>query len=141
MIICNKYIFLLLMVSLFLYPFQHISGPIRTVPASNRWYNKSFIMLSHSNITPQAQSYDKLITRPVTLFWQRVNQFLRWTTLYMSSVGQGSFNYQFEIFGLTRPVIEPGHLQDFYFVLGLTFNKFQVISGRYRLVTEDMTTT
>ena len=30
-----------------------------------------------------AQSY--MISRPVTLFWQQVNQFLRGTTFYMSS--------------------------------------------------------
>ena len=42
-----------------------------------------------------------MISRPVTLFWQRVNHFFLWTTLYMSSNWQGIFNYQFEIFGLT----------------------------------------
>ena len=65
-------------------------------------------MLPHWNITSQAQSYD---IPPVTLFWQRVNQFLCWTTLYMSSVRQGSFNYHFEIFGLTWPEIEPRSLR------------------------------
>ena len=45
-----------------------------------------------------------MISYPVKLFWHRVNQ----STLYMSSVWQGSFNYRFEIFGLTRPGNEPG---------------------------------
>ena len=49
-----------------------------------------------------------MLSRSVTLFWQRVNQFLRWTTLYMSNVWQGGFNHQFEIVGFTRPGIEPG---------------------------------
>ena len=31
-----------------------------------------------------------MISCPVTLFWQRINPFLRWTTLYMSSIRQGS---------------------------------------------------
>ena len=46
-----------------------------------------------------------------TLFWQRVNQFLRSTTLYMPIIWQGSFNYPFEIFGFNRPGIEPGTSQ------------------------------
>ena len=89
-------------------PFQYISGHIRMVPACNRECDNHFIVLSHWNITPQAQS---MISRTVTLFWQRVNQFLRWTTLSMSSIWQGSFNYQLEIFGLTLPGIEPGTSQ------------------------------
>ena len=48
-----------------------------------------------------------MLSRPVTLFWQRVNKFLRWTNLFMSSIWQGSFKYQFEIFGLTLLGIEP----------------------------------
>ena len=63
----------------------------------------NFIVLSHWDITPQTLSYDSC---PVTLFWQWVNQ-LRWTTLYMTSIWQRSFNYQFENFGLTQPGIEP----------------------------------
>ena len=45
-------------------------------------------------------------TCPFTLFWQRGNQILHWTTVYVSSIRQGSFNYQFGIFGLARPGIE-----------------------------------
>ena len=56
----------------------------------------------HHHIDYQEQSYDT-VSRSVSLFWQRVNQF----TLYMSSGWQGRSNYQFEIFGLTRPGIEP----------------------------------
>ena len=52
--------------------------------------------------------HSRIISHPVTLFWQLVNQLLHWTTLYMSSAWQGSFNNQFEIFGLTRSGIEPG---------------------------------
>ena len=36
---------------------------------------------------------------------------LNYGTLYMSRIRQGSFNYQFQIFGLTRPGIEPGTSQ------------------------------
>ena len=50
--------------------FQHISGHIRTVPAYNRGFDNHFIVLHYWNITPQGT-----ISCPVTLFWQRVNQF------------------------------------------------------------------
>ena len=76
-----------------------------TVPTCNREYDNHFIVLSHLNITPQEQS---MISRPFTLFWQQINQFFRWTTPFMSSIWQGSFNYQFGSFGLTRSAIEPG---------------------------------
>ena len=46
-----------------------------------------------------------MISRPATLFWQQVNELLRWNT-FCISIWEGS-NYQFEIFGLTRPRIEP----------------------------------
>ena len=39
-------------------PFQHISGHVKTAPACNSGYDNHFIVLSHWNITPQAQSYD-----------------------------------------------------------------------------------
>ena len=43
--------------------------------------------------------YSRMIFRPVPLFWHRVNQFVRWTNLYMSSVWQGSFNLWFDSAG------------------------------------------
>ena len=85
-----------------------LSTQFRMVPACNRRYNNHFIVMSHWNITPSRHSC--MISCPVTMFWQRVNQFLRWTTIYMASIWQWSFNYQFEIVGLTRPRIEPGPL-------------------------------
>ena len=56
-----------------------------------------FIVLSHWNITPQAQSYDIPPGHVILATGQPV---FAWTTLYMSSIWQGSFNYQFEILGL-----------------------------------------
>ena len=83
----------------------YISGHIRTVPACNREYVNHFIELSHLYITPQAHS---VICWQVKLLWQRVTRVLCWTTLYLLSIRQRSFNYKFEIYGLTRPRINPG---------------------------------
>ena len=77
---------------------------MRMVPSYNRGYGNHFIVLHHRTISQH--SHNLVISRPITLFWQRLNQFLRWTTLYMTSIWQGSFNYQFEIFGLNRSGIE-----------------------------------
>ena len=81
-------------------------GHIRTVPACNRGYDNHFIVLSHWNITPQAQSYDISTGHIILTTGQPV--FSLNYTLYLSSALQGSFNYQFEIFCLIRPIIEPG---------------------------------
>ena len=51
----------------------------RTVPACNRGYDNCCL----TEISHRRHSY--MISRLVTLFWQPVNQFLRWTALYMSS--------------------------------------------------------
>ena len=61
-----------------------------------RGYDNHFILMSQNR-------HSRIISHSVTLF-----QFLCGTTLYMSIVGKGSFNYQFEIFGLTVPGIEHG---------------------------------
>ena len=53
----------------------------------------------------------RMISHPVILYWQRVNQFWRWIILYMSIIWQGNFNYQFEISGFIRPGFEPGASQ------------------------------
>ena len=57
-------------------------------------------------VTPQAYRYDIVLA---TLFWQQVNHFLCWTTLYMSTIRQVSFTYIFQMFDLTNPIlgIEP----------------------------------
>ena len=49
--------------------------------------------------------HSPMISCPITLFWQRVNQFLRCTTLICRAFDD-RFNYQFEIFGLIWPGIE-----------------------------------
>ena len=74
--------------------------------AYNRRYDGHFIGM------PQSLKYQ--IASTVVLFWQRGNPLLRWTALFMSIIWQWSSNYLFEIFSLTRPVIEPRTSQTYY---------------------------
>ena len=61
-------------------------GFISTVSANNRGYNNYFIVLSQKYHTTGTD-----VSRPITIIWQRVNQFLRWTTLYIkTSIWQGA---------------------------------------------------
>ena len=51
--------------------FNTYSGHIRTVPACNIGHDNHFIVLSYWH-----RRHSQIISRPVTVFWQRVNQFL-----------------------------------------------------------------
>ena len=61
-------------------PFNTFQVHIRMIPVCNKGYDNHFIVLSHWNIIPQTQSYDIIL--PVTLFLQKVDRFLCWTTSY-----------------------------------------------------------
>ena len=59
-----------------------------------------------------SNSWQNLFSKKKSLLlWQSVTRVLCWTTLYMLSIRQRSFNYQFEICGLTRPGIKHGTIQ------------------------------
>ena len=86
----------------------HRSYQDRTVPACNKGYDNHFIVLSHWDITPQAQFNDFFPGLIILATGQPL--FALNHTLYMSSIRQGlGFNNKFEIIGLTWPVIKPGH--------------------------------
>ena len=69
--------------------------------------------------------HNLIISCRVTLFWQRVHQLSSNYPLCMSSIWQGNFNLEFQIFGLTRPGIEPR--------TSLTRTKFSTTSNIIRI--------
>ena len=96
---------MVLYIKLFLYwvwgPLRYILGNIITLPACYRGNDNHFIVLSHWSITPQAKSHD------IPLYsGNGSSSFYVELPFICRSFWQGSFNYQFEIFGLTRPYVK-----------------------------------
>ena len=86
-------------------PFN-ISGHIRTVPACNRGYDNHFIVLSHWNITPQAQSYDIPPGHIILATGQPV--FALNYPLYVERFDKGASTTNLKSLVWLRPGIEPG---------------------------------